>query len=128
MSSEAWHKGYQEVRNVIHNEMGVTKQEILEIFKQIARDEIQKILHEQSPLIYSTIMEIVKEQIQDEMYKAILDHKYPRVTNNVWHWGYNGQGKDSFKDYVAGVMKEEVIKRLEDQFSVNVSIDKKESE
>jgi hypothetical protein len=120
MSYEAWHKGYQEVRNVIHNEMGVTKEEILEIFKQVAKDEIQKIVSEKSTFIRESIREVIRQ----EMINSVSEHKYPKVNGHMWIYGSRG-GENSFKDYVAGVMKEEIINRLEQQFDVSLNIDLK---
>lgn len=123
MSFENWQKGYHEVKNIIHNEIGVTKEDVREVFREIAKEEIKKIVSERSKYIYEAINEVIEQ----EMRKAIEDHKYPKVTGNTWYFGNsNGDGKVKFKDYVAGVMKEEIVNRLEKQFSVSLNIDKKE--
>lgn len=121
MSKETWHKGYQEVKNVIHNDIGITKEEILDVFRQVARDEIEKLISENSGFIYAALTNVIER----EMLKAIQEHKYPKVSGHMWDFGYYGQGKVPFKDYVSGVMKEEIIRRMEEQFIVNVNIDKK---
>lgn len=121
MSNEHWHKGYKEVKNTIHNEMGINKEEILEVFRQVAKDEIKKIVSEKNDFIKLSIREI----IQNEMVKAIQDHKYPKVTSHLWNYGYNGQGSEPFKSYVAGVLKEEIMKILENQFDVDLDIKRK---
>lgn len=119
MSQENWHRGYQEVRNVIHNEMGITKEEILEIFRQIAKDELQKIVSEKSSFIYQTIREVIR----DEMIHAVKDHRYPKIKGDFLFY----TNKNSFEDYVAGVMKEEIIDYLKEQFELKVNIKNKEN-
>ncbi|WP_137743426.1 hypothetical protein [Robertmurraya siralis] len=121
MENNNWHKGYKEVKNTIHNDIGVTKEEILEVFRQVAKDEIKEIVCENQAFIWNTLQEVIRH----EMLKAIQDHKYPKVTGNMWNYGYNGQGVTSFQDYVSGVMKEEIAKRMEEQFDVSVNINKK---
>ena len=122
MSKNNWHKGYQEVKNVIHNDIGVTKEEILEVFRQVAKDEIKEIISDNQKFIWNVLSDI----IQSEMIKAVEDHRYPEINGNtIFYRGSNGRGIDSFKDYVAGVMKEEVLKSMKEQFSVNVDIEKK---
>ena len=121
MSKDAWHKGYQEVKNVIHNDIGVTKEEILEVFRQIAKDEVKKIVEESKPFVYTTI----KEVIRNEMINAVEDHRYPEIAESTRIFGYMGKGNNSFKDYISGVMKEEIIRELRIQFDFNLNIEKK---
>ncbi|WP_025909286.1 hypothetical protein [Priestia flexa] len=117
MSKENWHKGYKEVKNVIHNDIGVTKEEVLDIFRQIAKDEIQQIVSDNKPFIYECIRGVVRS----EMTNAVSDHSYPRIRKNIW--GYTNE--NSFKDFLTGVMKEEIVDSLRDQFEINLNIDKK---
>lgn len=121
MSEKSWHKGYKEVKNVIHNDMGVTKEEVLEVFRQVAKDEIQKQVFENKAFIHQCIKDVIRQ----EMMQAIEDHRYPQVTRNVFHYGKNG-GENNFKDYVSGVMKEAIVNELREQFEVNLNIHKKE--
>jgi hypothetical protein len=58
------------------------------------------------------------------MLNAINENKYPKVNGNVWNYGRGG-GIVNFKNYVSGVMKEEIIKRMEEQFEIDINIDKK---
>jgi hypothetical protein len=121
MSKEAWHKGYQEVKNVIHNEIGITKQEILEIFRQVAKDEIGNLVSEKRTFIYESIKEVIRQ----EMINAVSEHRYPKISGHVHMYGHNGRGENSFKDYISGVMKEEIVKELRSQFDITLDIDKK---
>ena len=121
MSEKSWHKGYKEVKNVVHNDMGVTKEEVLEVFRQVAKDEIQKQVLENKAFIHQCIRDVIRQ----EMVQAVKDHKYPQVVGNVVHYGRN-DGENNFKDYVSGVMKEEIVKELREQFELNLNIHKKE--
>jgi hypothetical protein len=117
-----WHKGYQEVKNVIHNDIGVTKEEILEVFRQVAKDEIKEIVCENQVFIWDTLREVIRQ----EMINAVATHRYPKVNGHMWMYGHNGKGENSFKDYIAGVMKEEIVKQMEEQFEVNINVERKE--
>lgn len=121
MSYEAWQKGYHEVKNIIHNDIGVTKEDIREVFRQIAKEEIQKIVSEKKTFIYETIREVIRA----EMVNAVQDHRYPDVSGRMWSYGRNG-GEHSFKDFFSGVMKEEIAKMLKEQFEIKLDIDKKD--
>lgn len=114
MPSETWHKGYKEVKNVIHNEMGITKKEILEIFRQVAKEEAEKIFSEK----HSALYEIVREVVRQELVRAVQDHRYPKVSRNIWNY----TDKHSFDDFVAGVLKEEIIEMFRGEFQVNFEI------
>lgn len=117
MSKENWHKGYKEVKNAIHNEIGVSKEEILEVFREVAKEEIQKILSEKKPFVYETIKEVIKH----EMMLAVTEQNYPKVTKSVWNYT-----KDhSFRDFVISVMKEEILDNMRNQFEFKLDIEKK---
>jgi len=118
MSADKWKKGYKEVRNIIHNEVGVTKEEVLDVFREIAREEIHKIVDNNRPFIYKTITQVV----ENEMVAAVQENRYPKVNGHMWYYGK--ESRDNFKDFVAGVMKEEIIRNLEHRFSVDLDIKK----
>lgn len=111
---------YNEVKNVIHNDIGVSKEEILEVFRKIAKDEVEKIVKEDSSFIKECIRSIIKE----ELFNAVNNKKYPKITKNIWDFG-NGEGKIKFNEYLSDIIKEEVIKQMESQFDINININKK---
>jgi hypothetical protein len=117
MSFENWQKGYHEVKNVIHNEVGVTRQDILDVFRKIAKEELQKIVHEKNALIKDSIREVIRE----EMIKVVEGHDYPKVRKSIWNYG----GENSFKDYITGVMQKEIMDKMYEQFDFNLDIHKK---
>lgn len=108
---------YKKVKNVIHNDIGITKEEILEVFRQIAKDEIQNI-SKNKEFIY----ECFKEVIHDEMFNAVKDHTYPKIKGNIWRY----PGKDSFEDFMVGIMREEIISSLWSKFDITMNVETKE--
>ncbi|MED1863373.1 hypothetical protein P4V41_07875 [Fictibacillus nanhaiensis] len=121
MSKENWQKGYKEVKNVIHNDIGLTKEEINDVFRKIAKEEIGNLVSLKSDFIYLVLRQVIRE----EMVKAVSEHRYPRVSGNMFSYGMNGKGENSFKDYISGVMKEEITNELRKQFDISLNIDKK---
>lgn len=114
-------KNYNEVKNLIHNEIGLSKDEITKVFEKIAKDEIEKVVREDKNFIKECIREIIKE----EMFNAVNDKKYPsRVSQNIWDYG-RGDGKVKFNEYLSDVIKEEVIHQMQSQFDINININKK---
>jgi Glu-tRNA(Gln) amidotransferase subunit E-like FAD-binding protein len=126
MSHEAWHKGHREVRNVIHNEMGVTKEEIQEIFRTIAKDEISKIMGEEREFIRNNIRVLLKEVIKGEMLSVLDYENFPKVIGHTWHY-YQDKGND-FKNFILNVMKTEIIDELRDCFDINLEFNTKKKE
>jgi hypothetical protein len=119
MSHKKWHKGYKETKNLIHNEIGVSKEEILEVFKHVAKEEVTKLVKNNTEFIYDSIRDVIRE----EMIKSISNHKYPHVGRGMWSYGKN-EGV-SFQDFVSGVLKEEILRQMQDAFDVSVSVDKR---
>jgi len=118
MGKENWQKGYKEVRNIIHNEVGVTKEEVLAVFRQVAKDEIHSLVADNSPFIRQCIREVIR----NEMVIAVNSHKYPKVNRSMWNYSAD----NTFKDYIAGVMKEEITNNLHEQFDLSVNIQKRD--
>jgi hypothetical protein len=122
MAKENWQKGYKEVKNVIHNDVGITKEEILNVFREVAKEEVGKLVSENSSFLFDTLRDVV----QNQMVNSVSEHRYPKVGGHIHHYrGSQGRGIDSFKDYVSGVMKEEIVKKMEEQFEVNINVTKK---
>lgn len=84
------------------------------MFRQIAKDEIQKIVTENKAFIYEAIREVIRQ----EMIKAVQGHHYPKIINNIWDY----TNENSFKDFISGMMKEEIIKTLREQFELEFDI------
>lgn len=114
MSKDAWHKGYQEVRNVIHNEMGMTKEELRDIFREIAKEEIHEVVREDPAFIRKCIHDIIKM----EMFRAIEDDKYPKIRKS--YWNYTDENK--FEDFVTDIAKEEILDMIRNNYNINMSL------
>jgi hypothetical protein len=123
MSFENWQRSYQEVKNIIHNDIGVSKEDIREVFREIAKEEIGKLVEKNRPFI----LESVREVIRSEMIKAVKENKYPEVKMHKWFYG-NGDGVVRFEDFIAGVMKDEIADLLYNRFNVSVNVDRKAEE
>lgn len=123
MTKPNWQRGYKEVKNAIHNEVGMTKEELTDIFREIAREEVKKIVLDNEAFIKDTMHATMKEIIRSEMLNAISKENYLHVAKDKGIFGvsYN----NSFQSYIAGVMKDEILKRMDEQFSVGLTIDKK---
>lgn len=141
MSSDTWQKGYKEIKNIIHNDIGISKDEILNVFREMAKEEVKKVINDELLDIFREIAReelkditsgetyfirsSIREVIRDQMIDAIQDHRYPKVSGHTFFYGYNGKGEHSFKDYVSGLMKEEISNMLRSQFDIKLNIDVK---
>lgn len=123
MTKPNWQRGYKEVKNAIHNEVGITKEELTDIFREIAREEVKKIVLDNEAFIKDTMHTTMKEIIRSEMLSAISKENYLHVAKDK---GIFGQSyTNSFQSYVSGVMKDEILKRMDEQFSVGLTIQQK---
>ena len=95
MENSKWHKGYKEVKNVIHNDVGATKVEILEVFRQVAKDEIQELVLNNKAFILSCIRDVIRQ----EMVKAVESNDYPDVRGNIQDY----RKKNEFRNFITGL-------------------------
>lgn len=113
-----WAIGYKELKNLIHNELGITRDDMNEIINKIVRDEITEAVGRNGHFIRTAIKEIIKE----EMMLAIHNQKYPKSNRNLW--SYNTE-KNDFNTFISEILKEEIVKLLKEQFDVSFDINKK---
>jgi hypothetical protein len=59
------------------------------------------------------------------MDKVVYEHKYPKVMGTTWYYGRSMSGETHFKDFVSGVMKEEIVDNLRKQFEIDLNIERK---
>lgn len=111
-----WHSGYQETRNLIHNEMGITKESMQDIFREIAREEIRSILGQNGEFIRASMRNVMRE----EMIKAVNEGKYPHVDSSTHYFDRNNP--NYFQKFISGVMKEELLDLMRSQFDVGLQI------
>lgn len=115
-----WSKGYKEVKNFIHNEMGITRSEIMDIFATIARDEMQGVIGEENAFIKSFIRSSVRDILREEMVNAVNNGRYQHGPFSV--------RDDNFNKFISNAMKDEIGKILREQFDVGIQIEQKTKE
>lgn len=99
--------------------MELGKDEIRAIIHQIAQEEILKFVDEHESFIQKTIKEVIRE----EMILAIHDGQYPQVTGTTYY--YDRKNPNHFNGFVSGILKQEIVTMLRDQFEVGVKVDLK---
>ena len=82
---------YSDVKNYIHNDLGITKQDVENIIIKTVKDEIDKLFKDESRLTY-IIEGIVQRAIKEDKHKtlyhlllnfdSLLDHK---ITETVFN-------------------------------------------
>ena len=115
-----WNVGYKEVKNVIHNDMGLSRDDIQNIVRQITREEIAVTIGNNGEFIRHAMKDIMR----DEMAIAINADGYPTVRGNMHH--YSKQERNPFHKFVSGILKEEIINGMREQFDVGVQITPKQ--
>lgn len=113
-----WITGYKETRNYIHNELGLSKDHIEAIIQKIVREEVKDAIGQNGEFIRQTMKEIMKE----EMLQALKNENYPLVRSNIT---YYGKEKETFSEYMAAIIKNEVTEMLREGFDVGINIQEK---
>lgn len=119
--SSNWTAGYKEVKNFIHNELGITKEQMDKIIEQGIRNETDKVVGANHDFIRLAIKEILR----DELLFAIHGEEYPRVRRNIWD--YTKESKSPFSKFISDILKEEILEMFRHQFDVGIDIKQKES-
>lgn len=114
-----WAIGYKEVKNFMHNELGITKEEMHEIITKIVRDEVSDAVGQNGEFIRTAIREIIRQ----EMIFAINGEEYPRVRRNIWD--YTKESKSPFSKFISDILKEEILEMFRSQFDVGIDIKEK---
>lgn len=122
-----WSTGYVETKNFIHNELGLTKENIKEMIAkmaqeeleksgQLAREELLKIISGDTEYIRSIIKDVVREEIKN----VLIDEHYPSMRNNVYI--YDKNASNPYNKFISDIVKEEVISTFRNQFEVGINI------
>lgn len=117
--SAHWEVGYKEVKNLIHNELKMTKEQLDQAIAKLVQKEVADVVGKNHDLIRTSIREIIRE----EMMVAINSEQYPRVRGNIWD--YTPHSQSSFRQFISDILKEEVIKQLRNEFEVGIQIQSK---
>lgn len=114
-----WAVGYKELKNFLHNDMGITSEHIQEMFQEIAREELTKAVGENGEFIIHAMKDIVRA----EMVTALQAEGYPIVNGNL-HYHHKDE-RNPFHKYISQIMKNEIISVLRTQIEVGVQINTK---
>ena len=92
---------YQEVKNLIHNELGISKDDIQDIIKQTVREEVGK---------------LIKSDYMDVLISNLIKSEFR-----------NGLG-NSFKDNVRGIIAKEIGSLISSKMNINVEFNDNNNE
>lgn len=115
-----WHPGYKELKNFIHNEMELTKEQIQEMVRELVKEIVNTEILKFVETSKADIGKIMKDVIRHEMILAVNDGKYPEAIGSTYF--YDKRDPKPFQDYISGVLKQEVINLMKTQFDVGVQI------
>ena len=77
-----FHISYKELKNIIHNELKITREEIHEMIKTLVKNEVYEILDSKRDYIKEIVESYIKEHIRQELYfKSPIDSFEWRVKN-----------------------------------------------
>lgn len=116
-----WVTGYKEVRNIMHNEMDFTKEQMSQIIEKIAREEVKNALGLNGEFVQQSIKDVVRV----EMHNVLINEHYPQMRGSTRYYDQNGG--NPFNKYISQIMKEEVIEMMRTQFDVGIEIKNKEN-
>lgn len=112
-----WQKGYKEVKNYLHNELGITREEMQEIIIKIVREEVHQTIGQNGEFIKTATREIIRQEMM-----AAFNDKYPSLHKNMYFY----PEKDEFKKFISNVIKEEILDTLRDRFNLQFNLELKE--
>jgi hypothetical protein len=112
MSNE--HRNYKEFKNLIHNELGITKEEIRELIKEAVTNEVSWLVNDRRDYIDGRIDVYIGVHIKSLIDKAL--------TTNRGLFRH-----DSIQDNVKSALKNEITKTLLSDLEISFDIKKKNS-
>lgn len=93
---------YSDVKNYIHNELGITKEYIDEVIKKTIQDEISKLMNDDC-----FIRGLIENEVARSLYKK---------DNNRWHTIYDASNyiEDKITKTILNTVKEKLVIGLKD--------------
>ena len=98
-------KNYKEIKNYIHNEEKITKEEIRDIIRQSINEEVQKVVYLKRELIDKTISNYIETAVRNA------------VTSNG-----NGYFANDFKTRVTGRLSDEMANFISKKIQLDIKI------
>lgn len=98
---------YSDVKNYIHNELGITKEYIDEVIKKTIQDEISKLMNDDC-----FIRGLVENEVARSLYKK---------DNNRWHTIYDASNyiEDKITSTILQTVKDKLVISLKDDYDGN---------
>ena len=95
-------KIYKECKNVIHNDLGITKEYIDDIIKKTVQDEIKKLMNDEN-----FIRGLVEKEVAYSLYKK---------DNNRWHIIYDAANyvEDKITQTILNTVRDKVVISLKE--------------
>lgn len=125
MKNNKWQIGYKEVKNFIHNELKLTDSEIKDAIHKILQNEVRELVGNNGDFIQSVVRQELRSLIREEMIKATAGNsKYPQHSLKMNF--YDPDNPATFSEYISGVIKEEIIKSIDNVFNVKFDVSVKQ--
>nr|DAG70211.1 MAG TPA: hypothetical protein [Caudoviricetes sp.] len=99
---------YKEVKNAIHNDLGLTKEDIYDVVIETVKDEIDKLMNDEG-----FIRGLVEKEVARSLYKK---------DNNRWHTIYDAANyvEDKITSTILQTVKDKLVISLkEDEYEGN---------
>lgn len=112
------------VKNHIHNTVGVTKEEILDVIRQETRQELVKLVEKNESFLLESVSDLVRETVRREMLIALSREDFPNLKRSISHIG---TGTDhTFSDYITSVIKNTLMDEMRSSFDVKLVLESKQ--
>lgn len=112
------------VKNEIHNSLGITKEEILDVIRQETRQELVKLVEKNESFLLGSVSDLVRETVRSEMLIALSREDFPNITRSMRHIG-TGEGH-TFSDYITNEVKNTLLEEMRSSFDVKLVLEAKQ--
>lgn len=109
------HRNYKEFKNILHNELGVTREEIRDLIKETIKNEIDWLINDRR----DAINEHINASVSRHMKKLIEDG----ITTQHGLWK-----NDGIRDSVKRALKDEIVNTLFSDIEISFDIKKKDEQ
>lgn len=115
---------HKAVKNHIHNTVGVTKEEILDVIRQETRQELVKLVEKNESFLLESVSDLVRETVRREMLIALSREDFPNIKRSIPRIG-TGTGH-TFSDYITSVIKNTLMEEMRSSFDVKLVLESKQ--
>lgn len=100
-------KEYKQLKNFIHNEAGITKEELREMIREVVQVEVKQIVEAKRPYIEETVEVYTREHINSIIKHGLSD---------------GGRLLYGFKERVSSTLSDAVGKYVASQLNIEVQV------